>query len=125
VQPALKLNGHEQPLAVQDGFVRIARNWKAGDVVELSFDQTVVAKPPVNLVNGADRGEYRTYHFGPLILGYAGSTEVTIESGARFRREGPRSFSVEGTDIVLRPIHHVLDPDVSLDRGYRRQVLFR
>jgi len=124
-QPALKLNGDDQPVAVQNGFVSVSRSWKAGDVVELSFAQTVVAKQPVNRVNGADHGEYRTYHFGPLILGYSGTTEVTVEPGAQFRREGTRAFAVEGTDIVLRPIHHVLDPDVSLDRGYRRQVLFR
>ena len=125
VQPTLKLNGNDQPLVFQGGFVCISHNWKAGDVVELSFGQAVVAKPPVNLVNGADHGEYRTYHFGPLILGYSGTTEVTFESGAQLRREGTRAFAVEGTDIVLRPIYHVLDPDVSLDRGYRRQVLFR
>ncbi len=125
VQPMLKLNGNDQPLVFQGGFVCISHNWKVGDVVELSFGQAVVAKPPVNLVNGADHGEYRTYHFGPLILGYSGTAEVTFESGAQLRREGTRAFAVEGTDIVLRPIYHVMDPDVSLDRGYRRQVLFR
>lgn len=113
-----------QSVASQGGFLNVSRLWQAGDVVELSFDQSVAAKPPVNRVNGADQREYRTFHYGPLMLGYTGATAVTVKSDARFSRQGERDFLVEGTSLVLQPIYHLLDPAVSSASGYRRQVLF-
>jgi hypothetical protein len=104
----------------QGGFLNVSRRWKAGDVVELSFDQSVAAKAPINRVNGADRGEYHTFHYGPLMLGYAGPKAVSVKPDARFTRRGERDFLVDGTDLVLQPIYHLLEPTV----GYRRQIIF-
>ena len=122
--PVLELNGEVLSVTSRGGFLDVSRRWQAGDVVKLSFEQSVAAKPPVNRVNGADRGEYRTFHYGPLMLGYAGPKAVAVTSDARVSRRGERDFPVEGTDLVLRPIYHLLDPDVSKNRGYRRQILF-
>jgi uncharacterized protein len=124
-QPVLRLNGREQRVAGQGGFLTIQRRWRAGDVVELSFEQSVVSRPPVNRANGADRGEYHTFHYGPLILGYPGPKAVTLKPDTRFHRKGERGFAVEETDVILQPIYHLLDPAVSMDRGYQRQILFR
>jgi hypothetical protein len=124
-RPVLKLNGQVQSVASQGRFLNVSRRWQAGDVVELSFEQGVAAKPPVSRVNGADRGEYRTFHYSPLMLDCAGPKAVTVKADPRFSRRGGRDFLVEGTDLVLQPIYHPLDPAVSKDRGYRRQVLFR
>ncbi len=92
--------------------------------MELSFEQSVAAKAPVNQVNGGNRGEYRTFHYGPLMLGYAGPKAVTVGSDVKFSHRGQRDFLVEGTDLVLQPIYHLLDPAVSKNRGYRRQIIF-
>jgi hypothetical protein len=43
-----------------------------------------------------------------------------VKPDARFSRRGERDFLVEGTDLVLQPIYHLLDPAV----GYRRQIIF-
>jgi DUF1680 family protein len=123
-RPVLELNGQVLSVASHGGFLDVSRRWRAGDVVKLSFEQSVAAKAPVNRVNGADRGEYRTVHYGPLMLGHAGPNAETVKSDARFSRRGERDFLVGGTDLVLQPIYHLLDPDVSKDRGYRRQILF-
>lgn len=123
-RPVLELNGQVLAVTSHDGFLDVSRRWQAGDVVELSFEQSVAAQAPVNWVNGADRGDYRTFHYGPLMLGYTGPNAVNVKSDARFSRQGERDFLVEGTDLVLQPIYHLLDPDVSKDRGYRRQILF-
>jgi hypothetical protein len=104
----------------QGGFLNVSRRWQAGDVVELSFEQSVAAKAPINRVNGADRADYRTFHYGPLMLGYTGPNAVSVKPDARFSRQGEGDFLVEGTDLVLQPIYHLLDPAV----GYRRQILF-
>ena len=125
MRPVLKLNGQQQQVTSRGGFFRIQRKWQAGDVVELSFEQGVVAKPPVNRVNGAGRGEYHTFHYGPLILGHPGPKAVTLKPDARFHRKGDRGFAVEETDVILQLIYHLLDPAVSMDRGYQRQILFR
>lgn len=123
-RPVLKLNGEVQSVTSKDGFLNVSRRWQAGDVVELSFEQSVAAKAPINQVNGADRVDYRTFHYGPLMLGYTGPKAVTVKPDARFSRRGELDFLVEGTDLVLQPIYHLLDPAVSKDRGYRRQILF-
>lgn len=123
-RPVLRLNGQVLSVTSHGGFLDVSRRWRAGDVVELSFEQSVAAKAPVNRVNGADRGDYRTFHFGPLMLGHTGPNAVTVKSDARFSRRGDRDFLVEGTDLVLQPIYHLLDPAVSKNRDYRRQVLF-
>ena len=124
-RPVLKLNGEVQSVTSKDGFLNLSRCWQARDVVELSFEQSVAARAPVNRVNGADRGAYRTFHYGPLMLGYTGPKAVSVKPDARFSRRGERDFLVEGTDLVLQPIYHLLDPDVSKNRGYRRQILFQ
>lgn len=123
-RPVLTLNGQVLSVTSHDGFLDVSRRWQAGDVVELAFEQSVAARAPVNRANGADRGAYRTFHYGPLMLGSTGPKAVTVNSDARFSRRGERDFLVEGTDLVLQPIYHLLDPDVSKDRGYRRQILF-
>jgi DUF1680 family protein len=119
-RPVLKLNGSMVSVTPQGGFLNVSRRWQAGDVVELSFEQSVAAKAPINRVNGADQRDYRTFHYGPLMLGYTGPKAVSVKPDARFSRRGERDFLVEGTDLVLQPIYHLLDPAV----GYRRQILF-
>lgn len=123
-RPVLKLNGQVQSVTSKDGLLNVSRRWQAGDVVELSFEQSVAAKAPINRVNGADRGEYRTFHYGPLMLGYTGPKAVSVKPDARFIRRGERDFLVDGTDLVLQPIYHLLDPAVSQNRGYQRQIIF-
>ncbi|HOB73103.1 MAG TPA: glycoside hydrolase family 127 protein [Phycisphaerae bacterium] len=122
--PAVTVNGQPAEAMHRQGFAHLSRRWQAGDVVELAFGQNVVAKPPINQVNGAAKGPYHTFHYGALILGHSGPEHVRIPATAAITRQSDREFNVEGRRLILRPIYHLLDPAVSQDQGYRRQVLF-
>jgi DUF1680 family protein len=63
--PSLKVNGRAVPLKIEKGFVAIARNWKAGDVVDLILPmpvRRVKAHPNV----AADRGRVALQR-GPIV----------------------------------------------------------
>jgi len=62
----LKVNGRAVPVAVEKGYARIAREWAAGDVVELSLPmpvRRVAASPAVD----ADQGRVALQR-GPLVF---------------------------------------------------------
>src|SRR3954447_2087836 len=40
-QPTLKINGHDVPMTLADGYVSISRTWKADDVLELTLPMPV------------------------------------------------------------------------------------
>ena len=67
--PRLELNGKPLAAKPERGFARIAREWKQGDVVRLTFPM----KPRVEIVRDMnDMGKRRAVvSFGPLLMAYA------------------------------------------------------
>ena len=64
-QPVVKVNGRSVPLQLEHGYLALAREWRAGDVVELSLPmpvRRVAAHPSVR----ADRGRIALER-GPLV----------------------------------------------------------
>jgi DUF1680 family protein len=64
-QVSLKVAGRAVPIQIEKGYIRIARNWRQGDVIELSLPmpvRRVVAHPNVE----ADRGRVAIQR-GPLV----------------------------------------------------------
>jgi len=64
VQPALTLNGKAQVAKVEEGFLRLERTWKAGDVIGLSFPR----QPRVTAGVCADGEPYASVTYGPLLF---------------------------------------------------------
>jgi hypothetical protein len=53
---ALKVNGRPAPLKIENGFAAVARNWRAGDVIDLSLPMPVRrVKAHANVVAGRGR----------------------------------------------------------------------
>ena len=67
--PSVELNGKPLAAKPERGFARIARAWKKGDVVRLTFPM----KPRVEIVRDMnDMGRRRAVvSFGPLLMAYA------------------------------------------------------
>ena len=63
---ALKVNGGAVPVAVEKGYARIRRTWKAGDVVELSLPMPV-RRVVANAAVEADQGRVALQR-GPLVF---------------------------------------------------------
>lgn len=63
-RPQLSLNGQPQKTTPEKGFLRIERQWKAGDVVRLSFP----ARPRIVTGLCADGEPYASACYGPLLF---------------------------------------------------------
>ena len=62
---------------------------------------------------------------GPLILGYSGDTPAKVKAGSGILPAGEKEFCIDGTDYRIVPLYHLLDPVVSDQTGYQREVLFK
>jgi hypothetical protein len=123
---ALRLNGAPQPVRFEAGFAVLDAALQAGDGVDYSFDLVQAVRPTRN---PASMQAAHAFTYGPLALGYAANDAEhaprMIAADARLERIGHDTFKVSGSDILLTPVYHLLDPSVWQANGYRKQVLFR
>ena len=95
----LSLNGEEIPFTTEGNFAVLTRKFKAGDVVEWSFEMMDIrlfaAVNPDNAIEGTERA----FH-GVLLLGKEADKEE------------------------LSPLYHLMDPKVWSSEGYSKQLLF-
>ena len=118
----LTIKGNTNKPVIVNNFLVVKSKFNAGDqiVLEYAFDikwvipQSKETKDP-NL---------KKIMFGPLVLGYKGDKPAQINTGAAILRTGENEFLIEGTDIQLTSLYHLLDPQVSDKTGYKREVLF-
>ena len=105
-EPRLSLNG--APLAAlpdANGFVRLARCWQPGDVVELVFPMTPTVATGVD--RNADDAPYATVSYGPLLfalpIGEAGDAN-TPDPAARWQYglDPAAAFTVEREALPAR-----------------------
>ena len=92
----LEINGEEQPAVFENGFLRIARRFRAGDSVRLTF-QLLPAIIELENPDGAYHG-YSMSAVGPLLYGTDG--------------EGPAT-----------PVYHLLDPNVNRASAYSKVII--
>ncbi|WP_128546895.1 glycoside hydrolase family 127 protein [Larkinella soli] len=96
-QPRLTINGKETPLTVEQGYLRILRTWKPGDVVTLTFDMAVrqvMANPKVK----ADQGR------------------IAVE-------RGPIVYCAEGTDNHGQALNLTVAPNQTFTPEFRNDLL--
>ena len=122
MHPSVKVNGKTVTADIRDGFLWLNKRWKKGDRIDLGFNLSnrTAETNNVNSIKG-----YHSYWHGPLILGHSGTEEISLSGDIRFRDDGANKFIVEGTDIALRPVNHLMDSTVTRENGYSVQVLFR
>jgi hypothetical protein len=68
-KPEIAVNGEVCSTTAEKGFVRIARVWKAGDIVKLHFPMTARVKSGHD--NNAGDTPYATVSYGPLLFALA------------------------------------------------------
>jgi hypothetical protein len=120
----IKLNGKECRYRMSNGFIEVHASFKKGDRLQFSFKPIVHYENTINQYNTL-RKQFRVF-YGPLLLG-AGNKEKVMElkRGDRLRKKSDCSFTKQGTDLILSPIYHLLDPMVSLQYNSKsKQVIF-
>jgi hypothetical protein len=111
--PAVAVNGETQPITPQDGYLRLRRAWKSGDVISLTLPRRLWIEPT------PDDPDMVALLFGPLVLAgdlgpadqrWSGLPPVLIGAdplmGIKPTAE-PAVFRTEGVvrprDLTLRP----------------------
>jgi DUF1680 family protein len=123
-QPDLRLNGRRAAGEAREGFLSTSRRWKAGDRLDLTCTLPLrfetAANP--NLLAG-----WQTISRGPLRLGLnaaTGQPPVRVSAADHLVDLGGGQVLLPDRGLVLQPVHHLLDPAVWQENGYRMQVMF-
>lgn len=118
----LILNGKPIEPVLAKSFLELKSKFKKGDqvVMEYTLEKHWLAPHTADLQNS----NLRKAMFGPLVLGYQGDKPAITKNGAAIIQTGDNEFMIEGTDIKLTPLYHLLDPQVSDKTNYRSEVLF-
>lgn len=108
--PSLKVNGQPVQLALEKGYVRLARNWKRGDVIELDLPMPVRRVTATEEVE-ADRGRVALQR-GPIVYCTESPdnpkesvVEMALARDAKFEAEY-RSGMLNGTVVIKSVAAH-------------------
>jgi uncharacterized protein len=92
-----RINGRDIPVtnAMDHGYLRVERNWQAGDSVELAFDmpvQRMVAHPNIESCRGKVALQRGPIVYGFEGLDHGGDPKVTLGTDPRFQVEHRPNF---------------------------------
>jgi len=132
----ITVNGNEVPIELDKGFAVLSHAWKTGDVIDVSFDETLRFEGTINKDNTSEK--QKRLFYGPLLLGYQGEQSIALKESdlpkikltndksykvANLKFQRPLVFKIEGTDYKLSPLYHAMAPDVK-EETYHKQFLF-
>ncbi|MBR3288118.1 MAG: glycoside hydrolase family 127 protein [Bacteroidales bacterium] len=134
----ISLNGEKADYKVENGFAMPDKALQPEGRLTLKFGLTVRTEPAINSQN-TRAGQFRVC-YGPFVLGLDPAAAMPAEDNAgsdmeseatdaltttdRFTVKPGPVVEVEGKNIVLRPLYHLMDPAVKTGPDYRRQILF-
>ncbi len=118
----VSINGKKIPANIKEGFLCINKNLKTGDLIEIDFNMAKTAKPTrnPNSIEG-----YHSYWYGPLMLGVETEKELQLPMDATIIKKNDSLFAIQNHNINLKPLNHLMSPEVTKERGYMMQVLFK
>ena len=120
-----KVAVNQKPVRFQqkNGFVQLSEELNDGDVIDYSFQLESGVEPVAN-PSHTNPLLVRLY-YGPLLLGHEGYQEITVPKDAAIGKLDEGCFRIEGTDINLSPVYHLMNARVCQESGYRKQILFK
>lgn len=132
----ISVNGTDVPIELDRGFAVLRHAWKTGDVIDISFDETLRFEETINKENTSEK--QKRLFYGPLLLGYQGEESIALPESdlpkikltndksykvANIKIQSPIVFKIEGTDYKLSPLYHAMAPEVN-EETYHKQFLF-
>lgn len=123
-ETALTLNGKDQPVSVENGFLLYDGRLRSGDTLVYTFDQQPYLVPTHN--NNTIAGFQKVY-YGPLLLGknITKDKETTLPDNPQIGWDADtHCASVSDTKTTLCPLTDVIDWNYQID-SYCRQILWK
>jgi len=121
--PVIKKNHQQVDFQVKNGFAIVSSRVRKGDLLEYTFIMNSGVEPVVNALH-TPTGNGRLF-YGPLLLGYEGTSEIEIPKDADVVIYDGNGFRIKGTNTVLSPVYHLMDAKVCKNTGYKKQILFK
>ena len=119
------LNG-KKPLetSVAEGMASITMKLKAGDRIQVAFDMKPRIESTLNSENN-ESGSFKVF-CGPLLLAAQDACPEGFARTSAFESLGGNMFLVEGTDVILSPLYHLMEQKVdnTAQPPYARRVVF-
>jgi DUF1680 family protein len=132
----ISVNGTDASIELDKGFAVLRHPWKTGDVIDVSFDETMRFEGTINKENTSEM--QKRLFYGPLLLGYQGEESIALQESdlpkikltsdksykvANIKIQRPVVFKIEGADYKLSPLYHAMAPEVK-EETYHKQFLF-
>ena len=118
----LSKGGKPMDVTMDGSYLVLAGEFKSSEEYELSFTQKLGEVKPHG--NNTAENLFKI-QYGPLVLGVEGQeNNIKLPQALKIRKNGSTVFQIEGTDITLHPVYHLMDEKVSKKGEYKSQVLF-
>jgi hypothetical protein len=119
--PLIKLNGGPIAAKAQKGFLVVTSKLKTGDVIAYDFAQTSGSL----IANcAATPAKLRKIFYGPLLLAAGADQNPTLPADIHLAATEGHRFRVEGSDVMLGTVYHLLNPDVKEKPRFGVRMLF-
>lgn len=115
------INGQEQQVKIEKGFVQVSKNWKENDEIKLLYDTKIRIEKPINKEKYSD--DFRKAFYGPFLLCYSGNEQIKINDTTKIKKVSVDMFEIENSNAKLSFLYHLLSPDV-LKKDYKKQIVF-
>lgn len=126
VEFSVLCNGRPIPFQEKSGFAYL--NLKGEDTTSYKLNFTLTTKVRKNINKTNNDSETYSFMAGPLMLGYEHSgEEIKFSSAPVIERVQDSNIwkATDGnTEYELSPVFHILDPEVSKENEYQKQIIF-
>lgn len=119
----ITVNGEPITFKRENGFISFNTILRRGTRIDFDFDQQVNTHHVVNMEHS--RASHYAISYGPLILGYEGDKQIAFNKDPQVIRQADKQWKVGGLNNHFSPVYHLMDPHVSKESGYQKQILFR
>ena len=120
----LLVNGKKAKYTTQHQFAVIHTTLTKGMSIQYQFDMEPEAIPLAKKYAGENTADTYRFIYGPLLLGRAGATEISLQNKPRFNRTGEQQWVSKDKSLTLTPVYHLMSPEVAEKTGYSKQVIF-
>jgi hypothetical protein len=118
----LSIDGNSMDVIMDGSYLVIEGQFESGEQYELSFTQRLGSVKPHG--NNTAENLFKI-QYGPLVLGVEGQeNDIKLPQELEISKSKSTVFQIEGTDITLNPVYHLMDEKVSEEGEYKCQVLF-
>ena len=102
-------------------FIYFSEKLSKGDLIHVGFSLKT------DIHTRRDTANVRFYKFfhGPLLLGAETDKQISVLKPDKLIPLDQSNFKIENSNVILKPVYHLMDSTVLKENNYKMQLLFR